>query len=506
MDMFLENDNIEKKSADTSVFELHNNDACDRESYSVRLSEYCAQYQEHFLHTSQCMEAVSYLVETYRENPEDLLRLYNDLEKPEEKLQAITDVRFDSSLSEDKKSELLLHAQSSLNEYIEYKSCSALALTELEDTSTFSENEDKGNPWKTVGVTIAAAATCISAVNPENVERLSTITGQTELLGRYEMQENEKKKRINIAETEQESLGNEPPNLDTLNEIMKDKGVTVSFSEKPFAVSSDLYTRNEPLENKKTYSEDGDLPSSKQFIQNYNDIIFSQRKGESASPSLEDASENVFQRATFTTIPFHKFESEHDIEHPDHARVASEIKSEMHKKSETNRDELTDTAPYSTDHINTQREKIFAISDAIIDSGDNFKVQDVKHGDIFVRICADNDQGVSPFFTKQEEIAEVAFQSPDGSLHINDAKFREKFSLPQTSKLEQCQIFEANKDFRAYCSEISPSVECFEAIKHSGGAEQTIILDRDNLTLIDSIPVISHDEDSYVAMQELNNR
>lgn len=193
--MFLENNNIEKTSDNASVFELQKDEVCDRENYSTRLSDYCRQYQEHFLHTSQSMETVSQLVETYRENPEDLQQFYNDLGMPEEKLQIITDIRFDSSLSEDKKNELLHDAQSSLNEYIEYKFCSALALAELEDAFAFSENEEKDNPWKTVGIAVAAAAACISAVNPENVERLSTITGLTELLGRYEMQENEKKKK-----------------------------------------------------------------------------------------------------------------------------------------------------------------------------------------------------------------------------------------------------------------------------------------------------------------------
>lgn len=466
MGMLLENDNIEKTSDNASAFELQKNEVCDRENYSTRLSDYCRQYQEYFLHTSQSMETVSQLVETYRENPEDLQQFYNDLGMPEEKLQTITDIRFDSSLAEDKKSELLHDAQSSLNEYIEYKSCSALALAELEDASAFSENEEKDNPWKTVGITVAAAAACISAVNPENVERLSTITGQTELLGRYEILENEKRKRVTMADAEQQSSGNEPPDLDALNEIMKVNGVTVSYSEKPVAVSSELST---------------------------------------STPSSDEASEKVIQQAGFNTIPFHKFESEHNTEHADHSMVASEIKSEMHRESEKYMDELTADAPYSTDYVKAQGEKFFANSDAIIDSGDNFKEQDVKQGDTFVRICADNDRGLSPFFTKQEEIAEVSFQSSDGSLHINEAKFREKFSLPQNSKLEQCQIFEANKDFMAYSSEIAPSTECFETIKHSGGAEQTIILDRDNLTLVNSIPVIVHDENDYADIRAIND-
>ena len=120
-------------------------------------------------------------------------------------------------------------------------------------------------------------------------------------------------------------------------------------------------------------------------------------------------------------------------------------------------------------------------------------------------LCDFTENSLHRLFTKQEEIAAVAFQSSDGSLHINETKFREKFSLPQNSKLEQCQIFEANKDFMAYSSEIAPSAECFEAIKHSGGAEQTIILDRDNLTLVNSMPVIVHDENDYAVIRDIND-
>ena len=70
-------------------------------------------------------------------------------------------------------------------------------------------------------------------------------------------------------------------------------------------------------------------------------------------------------------------------------------------------DELMAEAPYSTEYVKAQGEKFFAKLDKIIDSGDNFKEQDVKQGDTFVRICADNDRGLSPFFTRLRNVFSV---------------------------------------------------------------------------------------------------
>lgn len=113
-----------------------------------------------------------------------------------------------------------------------------------------------------------------------------------------------RKKRINIANIEQQSSGYEPPDLEALNEIMKDNVVMVSYLEEP--ISSELYSSTEQLE--KNNFEYGDSSSPEPFLENYSDIIIGLRKDDcSATPSFNEASEKVIQQSGFNTIPFHKF-------------------------------------------------------------------------------------------------------------------------------------------------------------------------------------------------------
>ena len=91
-----------------------------------------------------------------------------------------------------------------------------------------------------------------------------------------------RKKRINIANIEQQSSGYEPPDLEALNEIMKDNVVMVSYLEEP--ISSELYSSTEQLE--KNNFEYGDSSSPEPFLENYSDIIIGLRKDDCSAGSV----------------------------------------------------------------------------------------------------------------------------------------------------------------------------------------------------------------------------
>ena len=347
---------------------------------------------------------------------------------------------------------------------------------EKKSTDETKENKDKEKttPLKALGTAIAMGAAFCSAVNPENVTN-ATMKEKAELLGRYEMLENEKRKRTEIDQADQQESGDLPPNLvDSLNEQMNKLGISVTFPDTSVSECSEI---------------------SRDMEENASD------KEAFSNPAIEQ----VVRDAYFKTTPFREFEADHGIVNQEDSEVTTEMKNIISENAENYGEKLASTAPLSTEYLNEQKMKFKESASTTIDSGDNFKIREVHQGDVFVRICADSDRGISPFFTTPGEIANCSFESDDGVLHINETQFREQFALPKDSRLEQCQIFEAKEDFKAPVSEIVPSTELWGTVKHSGGAEQTIILDREKLSHVNSVAVITHSEEEFSRIEAENN-
>ena len=472
--MSLETENIEKNYDQLFAFDLSADDMLyDRDKYSERLSSYYNQYQDRFLHSFQCAETISDLIEAY--TLEELQNFHDSLGEASERLQEISDMRFNPTLSESEKKELLREAQDSLNDYIESKTCSALALTALEDDPLPVSDGEENNSLRTVGVAVAMGAAFISGINPENVGQPEKTA---ELFGRYMVQvENEKKKSAGMDQAGQQDHSGEPPApVNSLNLGLGKKGVVVTFPN-----VSEI--------------KDFDTP------QKMDEKILDE-----SSDFKDPAIEKIVKNANFSTSPFRKFEADHGTEKQEDSATIEEIKNVISEKAENCIEKLASTAPFSTEFLNEQRMKLKEHADTVADSGDNFKNREVHQGDVFVRICAGSDRGISPFFTNEDEIAKVSFKSDDGILHINEPKFRDKFALPENSRLEQCQVFKAKEDFNAYVSEIAPSTELWGVVKHSGGAEQTIILDREKLSFVETVAVINDTEEEFSHIESKNNQ
>ena len=346
---------------------------------------------------------------------------------------------------------------------------------EKKSTDETKENKDKekNTPLKVLGTAISMSLTFCSAVNPENVN--ATTQEKAELLGRYEMSENEKRKSIETYQVDQQESGDLPPDLvDSLNEQMNKLGISVTFPDTSVSECSKI---------------------SRDMEENASD------KEAFSNPAIEQ----VVRDAYFKTTPFREFEADHGIVNEEDSEVTTEMKNIISEIAENYGEKLASTAPLSTEYLNEQKMKFIESASTIIDSGNNFKIREVHQGDVFVRICADSDRGISPFFTTPGEIANCSFESDDRVLHINETQFREQFSLPKDSRLEQCQIFKAKEDFKAFVSEIAPSTELWGIFKHSGGAGQTIILDREKLSHVNSVAVITHSEEEFSRIEAENN-
>lgn len=347
--------------------------------------------------------------------------------------------------------------------------------SEVKDDPLPVSDGEENNSLRTVGVAVAMGAAFISGINPENIGQPEKTA---ELFGRYMVQvENEKKKSAGMDQAGQQDYSGEPPDpVNSLNLELGKKGVVVTFPN-----VSEIKDFDTPQKmDEKILDESSDFKN----------------------PAIE----GIVKNANFSTSPFRKFEADHGIEKQEDSATIEEIKNVISEKAENCIEKLASTAPFSTEFLNEQRMKLKEHADTVADSGDNFKNREVHQGDVFVRICAGSDRGISPFFTTEDEIAKVSFKSDDGILHINEPKFRDKFALPENSRLEQCQVFKAKEDFNAYVSEIAPSTELWGVVKHSGGAEQTIILDREKLSFVETVAVINDTEEEFSHIEAKNNQ
>lgn len=112
-------------------------------------------------------------------------------------------------------------------------------------------------------------------------------------------------------------------------------------------------------------------------------------------------------------------------------------------------------------------------------SGNNHERIHVKEGEQFVRITAQDDRGTSPYFTKESELKDISCRDRNGRLHLNEDAYRERFSIPSSSRLEKCEIYTAKKNFVADRSEVAPSTENFGHTNHNGGGTQYLIVNRE---------------------------
>ena len=119
--------------------------------------------------------------------------------------------------------------------------------------------------------------------------------------------------------------------------------------------------------------------------------------------------------------------------------------------------------------------------DEIIASGDSVEKREVQPGEKFIRIGGETDSGTSPYFTNSEQIKDISFVDDNGELHLDEDSFRERFGVPENSSLEVCRVYETVKDGTIYSSTVAETVEHWGAVKHHGGGEQYLILNRDHL-------------------------
>ena len=96
-----------------------------------------------------------------------------------------------------------------------------------------------------------------------------------------------------------------------------------------------------------------------------------------------------------------------------------------------------------------------------------------------------------------ESIEDIACHDQNGTVFLNEDRFRDRFSLPESSKLEQCEIYTAKDDFAAYASKVAPSSEFWGGVNHFGGGEQILIADRSHLEKRDSLQVILCSDEEF---------
>ena len=117
----------------------------------------------------------------------------------------------------------------------------------------------------------------------------------------------------------------------------------------------------------------------------------------------------------------------------------------------------------------------------LIESGNSIKKMFVVPGETFIRISGESDSGKSPYFTNFEQIKDISFIDKNGDLHLDEETFKDRFSLPESSSLDVCRIYEVRKFGTIYSSTVAESVEHYGKTKHSGGGEQYLFLNRDEL-------------------------
>ena len=151
--------------------------------------------------------------------------------------------------------------------------------------------------------------------------------------------------------------------------------------------------------------------------------------------------------------------------------------------------------------LNDREGVMEGFAEQMIRSGENIQKREVSEGESFVRICANEDSGRSPYFTTMKAIEDIAYQDRDGVMFLNEDRFRDRFSVPESSKLEQCEIYKAKEDFPAYSSTVASSSELWNQVRHSGGGEQILIADRSHLEKKDSLQIILCSDEEFQKKQ-----